>query len=71
MTATPDLPQTGFVTREWVKIRYAISNSTLHLWQNDGYFPKSVKLGPRAVRFRVEDLRAFEAKLADTVKEVG
>jgi predicted DNA-binding transcriptional regulator AlpA len=71
VTANLDLLQTGFVTREWVKLRYAISNSTLHLWQNEGYFPKSVKLGPRAVRFRVEDIRAFEAKLTATGKEAG
>jgi len=64
MNYQPDLPATGFKTRQWVKLRYSISNSTLHLWQNEGYFPKSVKIGPRAVRFRVEDIRAFEAKLA-------
>ena len=70
MTASPNLPQNGFVTREWVKLRYSISNSTLHLWQNEGYFPKSVKIGPRAVRFRVEDIGAFEAKLTATGEEV-
>ncbi|MDP4006164.1 AlpA family transcriptional regulator [Methylobacterium sp. NEAU K] len=63
MNYHPDLPPTGFKTRAWVKLRYAISNSTLHQWQTDGYFPKSVKIGPRAVRFRVEDIREFEAKL--------
>lgn len=63
MNYHPDLPLTGFKTREWVKLRYAISNSTLHQWQADGIFPKSVKIGPRAVRFRVEDIREFEAKV--------
>lgn len=63
MNYHPDLPLSGFKTREWVKLRYAISNSTLHKWQAEGHFPKSVRIGPRAVRFRVEDLRSFEAKL--------
>lgn len=64
MNYHPDLPATGFKTRAWVKLRYAISNSTLHKWQAEGRFPRSVKIGPRAVRFRVEDLREFEAKFA-------
>lgn len=65
-----NLPLTGFKTSSWVKKRYNISNSTLHLWQNAGNFPKSVKIGPRAVRFRVEDLRAFEARLLSSTGEV-
>jgi len=71
MNYHPDLPQGGFVTRCRVKERYSISNSTLHLWQIKGYFPKSVRIGPRAVRFRVEDLRAFEAKVMAGDGEVG
>jgi predicted DNA-binding transcriptional regulator AlpA len=63
MNYHPDLPQTGYVTRERAKQYFSISNSTLHSWQNKGYFPKSVRVGPRAVRFNVSDLRAFEAKL--------
>lgn len=57
------LPQTGFVTAQWVKKHYAISNSTLYNWIGNKRLPPPVKIGARAVRFRVEDLRAFEAKL--------
>lgn len=65
------LPLTGFVTREWVKRRYSISNSTMHKWQADGLLAKCVKIGPRAVRMRIEDLRSFEAKfLAGRPEEV-
>lgn len=71
MNYHPDLPLSGFQTREYVKRRYSISNSTLHLWQNEGYFPRSVKIGPRAVRFRVEDLREFEAKVLTRSNELA
>lgn len=70
MNYHPELPRTGFVTRERAKQYFSISNSTLHQWQKDGYFPKSVKIGPRAVRFRAEDLRAFEAQIARCDVEV-
>jgi predicted DNA-binding transcriptional regulator AlpA len=71
MNYHPDLPLTGFVTRERAKQYFSISNSTLHQWQAEGYFPKSVKIGPRAVRFRVEDLREFDAKVLARNAEVG
>lgn len=63
VTAISDIPQTGFVTPQWVKQRYSISNSTLYAWIADKYLVAPLKIGPRAVRFRVEDIRAFEAKL--------
>lgn len=59
------LPDGGFVTSRFVRARYAFSNSTLHAWQNKGIFPKSVKIGPRAVRFRVEDLLEFERSVLE------
>ena len=62
------LPQTGFLTAATVKRRYAISNSTLHKWRAEGHFPAPIRIGPRAVRYRVEDLRAFEANLKDAGK---
>ena len=58
-----DLPLSGYVTPRWVQARYSISNSTMYAWIADGHMPPPVKIGPRAVRFRVEDLRAFEVKL--------
>ena len=61
------LPETGYVTAQAVKQRYAISNSTLYKWITDQRLPAPVKIGARAVRFRVEDLRAFEAGLTARV----
>ena len=59
----PELPQAGYVTRQWLKQYLSISNSTLHLWVSHKRLAAPVQIGPRAVRFRVEDIRAFEAKL--------
>lgn len=69
MNYHPDLPQTGFVTALWLKQHLSISNSTLYQWIADQRLPAPVKIGPRAVRFRVEDIRAFEAKLTVMGKE--
>lgn len=64
MNDHPDFPKSGFVSVSFVRKRYAISNSTLYKWlAEDRLGCKPVRIGPRAVRFRVEDLRAFEAKL--------
>ncbi len=71
MNYHPELPQTGFHTPHWVKKRYSISNSTMYAWIARNHLPAPVKIGPRAVRFRAEDILAFEAKLAATSKEVG
>ena len=53
----------GFVTAAWVKQRYSIANSTLYLWIFNKRLPAPVKLGSRAIRFRLEDILAFEAQL--------
>lgn len=37
-----------------------ISNSTLWNWVASGHLPKPVKIGPRATRFRLEDIERFE-----------
>jgi prophage regulatory protein len=38
-----------------------IGRSTLYEWIKAGHFPAPVKLGPKAVGFRAEDLRAWMA----------
>ena len=58
------LPSAGYVTAEWVKRHYAISNSTLYKWISEGRFPAPVRIGPRAVRWSSLALRVFEASLA-------
>lgn len=57
------LSETGFLTAADVKRRYRISSSTLYKWIADGHLPPPLKIGPRAVRWSLESLAAFEASL--------
>ena len=61
----------AFVTAAWVKKRYSIANSTLYLWISTKRIPAPIKIGPRAIRFRTEDILAFEASLTAASEEVG
>ncbi len=63
MNYHPEIPKSGFVTTAWVRKRYSISNSTLYSWLSSNFLPPTYRVGPRAVRFRAEDIQAFEAKL--------
>lgn len=63
-TDTTVLPKSGYLTAGWVKRRYQISNSTLYKWIADKRFVAPVHIGPRAVRWRAEDLAAFEASVS-------
>lgn len=58
-----DIPLTGFLTPQWVKKRYSICNSTMYAWISRNFLPAPVKICPRAVRFRAEDIQHFEATL--------
>jgi len=37
----PEIPQGGFVSTDWVKRRYAISNSTMYQWIADKHLVPS------------------------------
>ncbi len=63
MNYDAEIPPGGFVSAVWVKRRYAISNSTMYEWIADKHLPSPIKIGPRAVRFRVEDIQRFEEGL--------
>ena len=58
--STPELPLTGYITASFVKKYFAISNSTLYSWLAASYLPPIYKVGPRAMRFRAQDIRKFE-----------
>ena len=47
-----------------VAARLDIARSTLWKWVADGIFPKPLRLGPRAVRWRVADLEAWISRAA-------
>lgn len=63
------LPATGFIrTRELLGDQSAevplpaivpVSRTTLWRWMRAGNFPAPVKIGPRAIAFRAEDVRAW------------
>ena len=63
-----EMPPSGYVSAAWVKAHYSIPNSTLYKWIAEGRFPAPVRIGPRAVRFEISSLRAFEAALTATTK---
>lgn len=66
------LPETGYVRlHQLIGDRKAsppvppiipVSKSTLWAWCKAGRFPSPVRLGPRTVAWRVEDIRAFQAQ---------
>lgn len=56
----------SFVTAAWVRRRYSIANSTLYSWIGTKRLPAPVKIGARAVRFRLDDILAFEARITCT-----
>jgi predicted DNA-binding transcriptional regulator AlpA len=69
MHSNTSIPQSGFVSKKWLLKRYDISNSTLYKWIADGRLERPVKIGPRAVRFRMESILAFEERLLADKKE--
>lgn len=38
-----------------------VSRSTLYQWINAGNFPAPIRLGPKAIGFRLKDIRAWQA----------
>lgn len=40
--------------------RYGVARSTWWRWLSEGRIPKPVRIGPRAVRWRMDDLLAWE-----------
>jgi predicted DNA-binding transcriptional regulator AlpA len=64
-----DLPSTGFVTPNWLKEYFSISNSTMYAWCASGYLPPMIAIGPRARRFRAEDIARFEAERVGSAKQ--
>ena len=56
------LPAEGLVRLPLVLKVYPVSRSGWFAGVKSGRFPASVKIGPRAVAWRVEDIRALIAK---------
>lgn len=39
-----------------------VSRSALYEWMNAGWFPRPIRVGPRTVRWRSEDIEAWLAE---------
>lgn len=61
----PGLPAEGLVKLPSVTTATALSRSTLYQLVKSGKFPAPVKLGPRAVAWRVAAVRAWIAERSE------
>ena len=59
---------TPILRRPDVEAVTGLSRSTIYKWMDEGSFPKPVKLGPRAVGWREEQIEAW---IADRTGEVS
>ena len=53
-------PNLQYLTYRDVCSRYKIGSTTLYKWIAEGHFPKARKLGPRSVRWNLDELRQWE-----------
>lgn len=52
-----------YYTDREVAIRFGVVRQTIWRWVSEGVLPSPVKVGPRASRWRLADIEAFEASL--------
>ena len=63
MSKEDDLPETGFVRVKQILKVIPVSKSTWWAGIKSGRFPQPVRLGPRIVAWRVEDIRNLISKM--------
>jgi len=56
------LPQTGFCLLPSILAVFPVGRTTWHNGVKSGKYPQPVRLGPRKVAWKVEDIRALIAK---------
>jgi len=59
--------QTTFLKDTEACNRYGVARSTWWRWLSEGVIPAPVKIGPRATRWKLSDLEAWEAKRGEVV----
>ena len=52
-----------FLSERQLCARLGVSRTTLWRWMKDGHLPHSVQIGPRCVRWRLEDIEQWEAEV--------
>lgn len=65
MQQAQPLPATGFVRLPQVLAHVPVGKSTWWAWVKTNKAPQPVKLATRVTAWRVEDIRAFIAKLGE------
>lgn len=64
-----ELPKEGFVRLPQILSVIPISKSQFWLGVKNGRFPQSIKLGTKTTVWRVEDIRAFIARLSQQAEQ--
>lgn len=66
MVTGPTLPETGFVRLPVLQQFFPISKAEWYEGVKDGRYPAPVRLAPRVVAWRVEDIRALIERVSST-----
>lgn len=53
----------SYLTLDEIKDLTKVSTSTIYRWMDDGTFPKPIKMSRNCVRWRGEDVRAWQSGL--------
>jgi prophage regulatory protein len=61
----------SFLRRKQVEARTGLSRSTIYQYVKDGYFPKPVPLGPRAVGWLESDVSEWIAARVSSARDIG
>ncbi|MFK0572915.1 helix-turn-helix transcriptional regulator [Endozoicomonas sp.] len=56
------------LSRSEVLDRYGIGNTTLYRWLSDGRFVEPIRFGPRCIRWKLQDLEAWEQQRQDAAE---
>lgn len=67
----PETPARELLRREDVEERFGVSRSWIYCEMRAGRFPEPVKIGKRAVRWRVSDLDEWAASRPVAQGEIG
>ncbi|WP_386680935.1 helix-turn-helix transcriptional regulator [Loktanella sp. R86503] len=55
------MAQTVYLSVRQVAEHLGVSTDSIYRWKRHGEFPAAVKLGPGSVRWRLADVKAWEA----------
>lgn len=56
--------QPAYLSSDALAARYGVTRKTIYNWTHAGRLPKQVQLGPNVVRWRRDEIEAFERAAA-------